>query len=431
MFTEAANHWDLDRLSTDLAQVRGNALTETELINLSGLLCDRTPEEIATRRHVKRKGLDVDFSRNLYPSVKKLAGMPEAERISWRDVPRLLQQQGYKLTQASWSQAPDVSVFYGRTEEQDKLHKWISAEGDNCRLVALLGAGGMGKTALAIRLAEALRSQFQCLIWQRLHLAPPLEQVLDSWLQQLPGSTGSLPNGLEAKLDCLSERLHDHRCLLLLDNLDSILQSGRFAGPYQPGYENYGELLRRIGRGRHQSCLLITSREPSKDLVMLARPNGTARSFELSGLEQPAAAQLLEDEDLSGQAHWNQLIKIYRGNPLVLKLIAASIRELRSGSVSDFLNRDNTTLITCDVYYLLQQQLDRLSEEEQQVLQNLAQTELAFLFWYAQVQPTRLWEEMYAATRDFGQRGPYIDAISALDIGMWDTLGKHLQCRNK
>ncbi|MEM9906880.1 MAG: hypothetical protein AAF921_17820, partial [Cyanobacteria bacterium P01_D01_bin.44] len=63
--------------------------------------------------------------------------------------------------------------------------------------------------------------------------------------------------------------------------------------------------------------------------------------------------------------------------PLVLKLIAASIRELRSGSVSDFLNRDNTTLITCDVYYLLQQQLDRLSTEEQQVLQNLAQTELA------------------------------------------------------
>ena len=42
------------------------------------------------------------------------------------------------------------------------------------------------------------------------------------------------------------------------------------------------------------------------------------------------------------------------------------------------------------------------------------------------VRPTRCWEEMYAATRDFGQRGSYIDAISALDIALWDCLGKIL-----
>eukprot|EP00947_MAST-08B_sp_MAST-8B-sp1_P004306 g4306.t1 len=42
------------------------------------------------------------------------------------------------------------------------------------------------------------------------------------------------------------------------------------------------------------------------------------------------------------------------------------------------------------------------------------------------VQPTRLWEEMYSATRDFGQRGAYIDAISALDVALWDCLGQSL-----
>ena len=42
------------------------------------------------------------------------------------------------------------------------------------------------------------------------------------------------------------------------------------------------------------------------------------------------------------------------------------------------------------------------------------------------VQPTRLWEEMYAATRDFGQRGTYIDAISGIDVALWDLLGKFL-----
>ncbi|HEY3839126.1 MAG TPA: mandelate racemase/muconate lactonizing enzyme family protein [Bryobacteraceae bacterium] len=36
----------------------------------------------------------------------------------------------------------------------------------------------------------------------------------------------------------------------------------------------------------------------------------------------------------------------------------------------------------------------------------------------------KLWHEMYAATRDFGQKGTYIEAISALDIACWDIAGK-------
>jgi D-galactarolactone cycloisomerase len=41
-------------------------------------------------------------------------------------------------------------------------------------------------------------------------------------------------------------------------------------------------------------------------------------------------------------------------------------------------------------------------------------------------QPTRLWDEMYAATRDFGQKGSYIEAISALNIALWDITGQAL-----
>ncbi|MEM7508220.1 MAG: mandelate racemase/muconate lactonizing enzyme family protein [Pseudomonadota bacterium] len=39
-------------------------------------------------------------------------------------------------------------------------------------------------------------------------------------------------------------------------------------------------------------------------------------------------------------------------------------------------------------------------------------------------EPVRLWEENYVATRDFGQKGAYIDAISALDIACWDLAGQ-------
>src|SRR4051812_6296781 len=36
----------------------------------------------------------------------------------------------------------------------------------------------------------------------------------------------------------------------------------------------------------------------------------------------------------------------------------------------------------------------------------------------------RIAEEMYAGTRDFGQKGSYVEAMSALDIALWDITGK-------
>lgn len=39
-------------------------------------------------------------------------------------------------------------------------------------------------------------------------------------------------------------------------------------------------------------------------------------------------------------------------------------------------------------------------------------------------EPVRIWEELYAFSRDFGQRGTYIEAISAIDIALWDIAGK-------
>lgn len=40
--------------------------------------------------------------------------------------------------------------------------------------------------------------------------------------------------------------------------------------------------------------------------------------------------------------------------------------------------------------------------------------------------PGVVWERLYAATRDFGQKGTYIEALSAIDIALWDARGKTL-----
>src|SRR2546426_11800932 len=57
-----------------------------------------------------------------------------------------------------WGEAGDAGVFYGRAKELAMLQEWIVAEG--CRLIALLGMGGIGKTALALQLARQLQPSF-------------------------------------------------------------------------------------------------------------------------------------------------------------------------------------------------------------------------------------------------------------------------------
>jgi D-galactarolactone cycloisomerase len=39
-------------------------------------------------------------------------------------------------------------------------------------------------------------------------------------------------------------------------------------------------------------------------------------------------------------------------------------------------------------------------------------------------EPVRIWEELYSFSRDFGQKGTYIEAISALDLAFWDIAGR-------
>jgi len=272
-----------------------------------------------------------------------------------------------------WGEALDASIFYGRTVELTTLEEWVDR--DRCRLIALFGMGGMGKTALAVKLAEQVQSKFDYLVWRSLRNAPSIVEVLTDLVRFLSNEREpDLAETLDGKLSQLVERLRQHRCLLVLDNFESILRSGNTqapqsyrAGHYREGYEGYGQLLRRISEASHQSCLILTSRE--KPIGLAAKEGRTlpVRSFQLTGLDSAAGQKVLQATGLNPSPEEGQaLSNCYTGNPLALRIVSRTIQDLFNGNIPQFLQQG--TLVFGDIRDLLAQQCNRLSPLEKQVI---------------------------------------------------------------
>ncbi|MBD1864855.1 MULTISPECIES: NB-ARC domain-containing protein [Trichocoleus] len=299
-----------------------------------------------------------------------------------------------------WGEATDVSTFYGRQPELKLLQQWIKGEfpekqslygmpqASRCRMICLLGMGGIGKTSLSIKLAQKIArsrseesdgssaktpdSPFEFVIWRSLRDAPPLDDLLEDLIPLLSHQQDiGLPKGTSAQITRLIQYLKQNHCLLVLDNVESILQSGQVVGAYRSGYEAYGELFQRVGATEHQSCLLLTSREKPSEVAALEGDALPVRSLQLTGLTPTDINNILDTKGLIGDAgDRNKLIEHYRGNPLALKIVATSIRDLFNGDIAEFLEQG--TIVFNGLRRLLDEQIERLSALEQQVMNWLA-----------------------------------------------------------
>src|SRR2546426_909262 len=269
-----------------------------------------------------------------------------------------------------WGDALDVPSFYGREEELATLEQWMAQE--RCRVVSVLGMGGIGKSALAVRVMHRVAAHFEVVLWRSLRDAPGYSALVDGCLQVLaPQPLRDLPDSLEERLGLLMEQLRARRVLLVLDNLEMLLEEGEGTGRMRAGFEGYARLLRRMGEIRHQSCLLLTSREKPADLVPLEGSRSPVRALRLAGLDAEAGAQLLAEKDVVGSPHDRErLVKVYAGNPLALNIVAQTIVELFGGVLAPFLEQGQ--VVFGGVRELLDEHFERLSALEQSVLLWLA-----------------------------------------------------------
>uniref|UniRef100_A0A8J6ZI57 PD40 domain-containing protein n=1 Tax=Desmonostoc muscorum LEGE 12446 TaxID=1828758 RepID=A0A8J6ZI57_DESMC len=273
-------------------------------------------------------------------------------------------------THRDWGEAIDVSAFYGRTVELATLQQWII--GDRARLVALLGMGGIGKTALGVKLAQQIQEQFEFLIWRSLRNAPPVKDILADLILFLSNQQEiNLPESINGKLSRLLTYLRSSRCLIILDNAESILEGGEYAGHYREGYEDYGELLRLVGETAHTSCMVLTSREKPAEIAALEGEIEPVRSFQITGLNVAETENILKNKGIwAGDDETKKLNDCYRGNPLALKIVSTSIQEIFAGNIGDFLSHG--TAVFNGIRLLLEQQTNRLSELEKQIMYWLA-----------------------------------------------------------
>ncbi len=273
-------------------------------------------------------------------------------------------------SRVDWVGALDVSHFEGREVEVAELSQWILEE--RCRLIALLGMGGIGKSILASYLGQHLTPYFQAVLWRSVRDAPSCEELVADCLTFFSDTPpAAFPASLEQRINQLVVRLQERRCLLVLDNLETVLVGGDPEGRYLPGYQGYGRLIERLAESVHQSCVLLTSREKPRELESLEGARRLVRSLRLMGMNEQAAQALLSDKSLSGTpAAWQRLVAGYAGNPLALKIVAQAVSDLFAGDLDRFVQEGE--LLFDGVRPVLRQQVGRLSTLESLLLTWLA-----------------------------------------------------------
>lgn len=233
---------------------------------------------------------------------------------------------------------PFVDRHFGYNPELADLRQSILEN----QCVVLVGGAGVGKTTLVTKLLESFKAvpeNIPTVIWQSVRAGLPLKKLLNEVLECL--EIEKVSNDIDVLIGQLIKKLSQERYLLVLDGAESILAGTEKSNLYGEN-EDYRSLLWEVIERSHISSVLLTSREPFRDLAYAESRGLSVRNISLRGLGKDAYGLLKSQRLTVDQESFRGLIELYRGNPLALKLVAGRIRKFFGGNVQQFLDCKTT-----------------------------------------------------------------------------------------
>jgi predicted ATPase/DNA-binding CsgD family transcriptional regulator len=226
---------------------------------------------------------------------------------------------------------PALTSFVGRRQDGAQVKRLLSSS----RSLTLIGTGGVGKTRLALRVAEESRRAFRDGVW-----LVELDRLRDDALiaQAVAGALGLSEQPGRPPVEALAEYLHGRQLLLVLDNCEHLVDAA-------------AKLADRLLRTAPELQILATSREPLTilgEVLYLVPPLSAPdpwRPVPLPDMPRYDAVRLFAERAVNVAPGFQlteanktavaDICHLLDGLPLAIELAAARLRVLAPDQIRD------------------------------------------------------------------------------------------------
>jgi predicted ATPase/DNA-binding SARP family transcriptional activator len=260
----------------------------------------------------------------LYTQVKAGLIRPEPASMEWKAPVKV------GLSAEEPALPHPANVLVGRQDELAYLQAQLA--NPDCRLLTLVGPGGIGKTRLAQEAARLQEVRFTDGIF-----FAALAGVADdeAFLLQLSQTLRFSPLAAGDLFQQVQQFLQNKTMLIVLDNFEQLLPKGEQA--WEKEAENAVRLISRLLKSAPALKLLVTSRERLRlEEEWLLPLRGLGLTSEAAAFFAQAAQRLQPGFHLAGSlAEVNEICSLTGGAPLALEMAAAWTPLLSCRQIAD------------------------------------------------------------------------------------------------
>jgi len=233
------------------------------------------------------------------------------------------------------NQTPPEPNFVGRKEMLETITNWY--KDPNVRIGALIGWGGVGKSALVRKWYDALcenNVQPDCIFWWGFYHNASLDQFLNALLRYV--SQGEIdPEHIKSpweKIERIKEYLHKKTYLIILDGFEQMQKSVSGDEFGRMVHREFTEFLHYLADASVLGLCLINTRFPLKDLDEWY--DHSYKTISLVDLSIPDALAMLKKRGVKGSnENIEEVIIRYKGHALSLTSVAGYLKRYYAGDI--------------------------------------------------------------------------------------------------